>query len=76
MAKSPDSFVVLDFREMPSADPARMGQYDCLVTWELAPGVRGVVRIPKEEYDEKALVAAVKAQMEERGKWVNRSFRL
>lgn len=76
MPDAPDSFMVLDMQDLPSTDPKRLGKLDRIIVWETEPGVRGVVRLPVEEFTEDTLRAAVRATVEERGKWLRRKLPL
>ena len=76
MADTPTEFVILDRRDLPSADPKRLAKWDTTVVYEVSPGVRGMVRLPREDFTAETLTAAVRAQLQEREQWVNRKFPL
>lgn len=76
MAQPAKQFTVLDVRDLPSPDPERLGKWDKLVVYELDPTHRYTIRVPAESFTEEALVAAVKADLEERSQWINKSFPL
>lgn len=76
MAQPPTKFTVLDVRELPSPNPERIGKWDKLVVYELDPTHRYTIRVPAETFSKETLIAAVKADMEERSLWVNQSFQL
>ena len=76
MAQPPAKFTVLDVRDLPSPNPERIGKWDKLVVYELDPTHRYTLRVPAESFDKEALVAAVKADIQERSLWVNQSFPL
>ena len=71
-----ETFTVVDVRRMPSPNPQRMGKYDQMVVYELGPGQRFVLSLPAEGFTEETLRAAVKADLAERGKWLNREIKL
>lgn len=66
MPEAPRSFHVLAIRDYPSPDPKRLREWDRIVQVELTDKTVLTVRLPREDYDEKALTAAVKAQIAER----------
>lgn len=67
-------FKILDHSTVPALDPARKGKEDEVVTYAVN-GTRGyMVRVPKETATEGAIVAAIKADIERRGKLVGRTF--
>lgn len=76
MADTPAEFKVIDTRRLPSPDPARMGQWDTLVVYELDPMRRYSVLVPGDPLTKEALVAAVKADLAERGQWQDQTFQL
>ncbi len=76
MADAPTQFTILDMQDLPSPDPKRRGKMDRIVVYEIAPDNRAVLRMPKEEFTEDTLRAGVRAQQEERGQWLSKSFRL
>lgn len=71
-----DKVKVISMQRLPSADPQRLGKYDRLVVVEVAAGNSIVVRVPDEGFDEEKLKTAVKAELQERGKWVGRELTL
>ncbi len=76
MSDTPTKFKVIDVRDLPSADPVRMGKWDKIVIYEIDPEHRYSVSIPAETFSDDTLRAAVKADMEARTKWVGKSFQL
>lgn len=71
-----DKCKVLSMQRLPSADPQRLGKYDRLFVVEVAAGNTLVVRVPDEGFDEAKLQAAIRAELQERGKWVGRELEL
>lgn len=76
MADTPAEFKVIDTRRLPSPDPERMGKWDTLVVYELDPMRRYSVLVPEDPLTEEALIAAVKADLTEHGRWLEKTFRL
>ena len=74
MPDAPTKFTVIDVRDLPAADPARMGKWDKIVVYEIDPEHRYSVAVPKETFSDDTLRAAVKADMEGRTKWVGKTF--
>ena len=67
---------VIDVRDLPSADVARMGKWDKIVVYEIDAEHRYSVAVPAESFSEDTLRAAVKADMETRTKWLNKKFQV
>ena len=63
-------------RRTPSPDPERPGKWDKIVIYELDNGTRDAVVIPEETFSDATLLAAVKADLQEKGQWLNKAFRL
>ena len=74
MPDTPTKFTVIDVRDLPSADTARMGKWDKIVVYEIDPEHRYSVSVPAETFTEDTLRAAVKADMEDRTKWVGKTL--
>jgi len=72
----PEKVKVISMQRLPSADPQRLGKHDRLFVVEVAPGNNLVVRVPDEGFDEAKLAAAIKAELQERGKWVGRELEI
>lgn len=69
-----DKVKIMSMQRLPSADPQRLGKYDRLFVVQVAAGNSLVVRVPDEGFDQAALQAAIKAELQERGKWVGREI--
>ena len=72
----PTKFRIFDVREVPSAEPTRMGKYDQLVMYELDPMRRYIVRIPSEEFTEERMKEAVKADMAKRAEFTGKEYEI
>jgi len=73
---APREFEILDLRRLPSTSPQRLGKRDVLVIYALDPYRRYVVTIPEEDFSEDKLREVIKADIEERGRWLNKKFPL
>jgi len=65
---------IIDTREFPSTEPARVGKMDVIVTYQLDAFRTYLVTIPKEQFTEPAIIAAIKKDMAEREKWAGKEF--
>lgn len=72
----PETIKILDMKRLPSPDPERMGKLDRLFVIEAGQGIRLVVRLPDDGFDDDKLKAAVKAELAERGSWIGRQMEL
>lgn len=70
------SFKVIDTRRIPSADPARLGKLDWLVTYQLDAYRTYMVTIPKDELSEDDIKEAVRKDIEAVGRWTGKDFTL
>jgi hypothetical protein len=70
----PNQVTITDTRRIASPDARRMGKQDLLVLYQTAEGRRGSVRVAAESATDATIAAAVKADLEDRGKWVNRTL--
>jgi len=65
---------ILDHRKVPSLDPARAGKDDDVISYSVN-GTRGyMVRVPAEAATDAAIQAAIKADLERRGRLVGKTF--
>lgn len=69
-----DTFKVIDVRRVPSADPARLGKLDHLVTYQLDAYRTYMVTIPKDELTEDVIKTAVAADLEAMQRFVGKEF--
>lgn len=69
-------FKVLSVRDGPSSEPVRFGETDRIVTYVTdRPGASpDSVAIPREDYSDDKLTAAVKAREEAKGNLPGRTF--
>jgi len=67
---------IIDVREIPSADPTRIGKLDVIVTYSVDAFRTYMTVIPKEEFDEKTLINRIKVEMAEREKWIGKKIRV
>ena len=70
------SFKVIDTRRIPSADPARIGKLDWLVTYQLDAYRTYMVTIAQDELSEADIKEAVRKDIEAIGRWVGQEFTL
>ena len=76
MPDAPKGFKVHAIRRTPSPDPKRPGKWDKIVIYELDNGTRDAVVIPEETFSDATLIAAVKADLQEKGQWLKKAFQL
>jgi hypothetical protein len=65
---------ILATTDVPALDPARLGKTDVLVTYRVGPYQSGMVRIPKEEFTEETVKAAIKVDVDAKAKYVGMKF--
>jgi hypothetical protein len=65
---------ILDTRKLPSADPARVGKSDYVVTYQVDGLRTHYVLLPKEAPTEAEIQAAIKAEEKSRAGIVGRAF--
>jgi hypothetical protein len=77
------TFRIVDMSKVPSAEAGRAGKYDLIVTYQDSAGRVRVVTIPYEEFanktpeeQEAVLRKYIKAQEEERLRFVGREIRV
>jgi len=63
-------------REIPSAEPARVGKMDLIVTYQVDAFRTYITTIPKEEFTEERLRETIKREMAEREKWIGKEVEL
>jgi len=69
-----EQVVILDVRDVPSTDPARIGRLDVMVTYRVDPAHIYMITIPKEKFDEKTLKATIRKDLEEKRKWIGKQL--
>ena len=62
--------------DVPAISPDRMGQIDVLVTYRVGPYQSGMIRVPKEDYTEAKIKAAIKKDVETKAKYVGMKFKV
>lgn len=69
---------IVDKREIPSADPARVGKMDAMITYSIDTFRTYLITMPNELLggpDEEAVVSkAIKTDLAERERWVERKI--
>jgi len=62
--------------DVPSNSPDRIGQTDVLVTYRVGPYQSGMIRVPKEDFSEAKVKAAIKKDVEAKAKYVGMKFKV
>jgi len=62
--------------DVPAVSPDRVGQTDVLVTYRVGPYQSGMVRVPKEDFTEAKVKAAIKKDVETKAKYVGMKFKV
>ncbi len=70
------TFKVIDTRRIPSAEPARIGKLDWLVTYQLDAYRTYMVTVSKDELSEADIKEAVRKDIEAISRWVGQEFTL
>jgi hypothetical protein len=65
---------IRDTRRVPSLDPNRRGKFDRLVTFTTEDNAVLLVTIPDDTFTDASLHAAIKKEIEERGKLVGKKL--
>lgn len=60
---APTKFTILNVRRVPSVDPDRIEKYDYMVTYEVPPIQRYLIRIPEEEFSEERMIEAIREEI-------------
>lgn len=72
------SVTIVDKREIPSADPARVGKMDAMITYSVDTFRTYLITLPNEQLggpdEEQVVSAAIKADLAERERWVERKI--
>lgn len=71
-----ETFKVIDVRRVPSADPARLGKLDYLVTYQLDAYRTYMVTITKDELSDEIIKEAVKKDLDAMAKFTGKEFEL
>jgi len=67
---------ILDTRDFPSTDPARIGRMDTVVTYQIDAFRTYIVTIPKEQFNETKLKEVISKDLEEKQKWQGKEIEL
>jgi len=71
---------ILDKREVPSADPGRVGRMDAMITYQLDTFRTYLITMPNELLggadEEKVIVERIKADLAERERWTGRELQI
>lgn len=62
--------------DVPAISPDRTGQIDVLVTYRVGPYQSGMIRVPKEDYTEAKIKAAIRKDVETKAKYVGMKFKV
>lgn len=69
---------IIDKREVPSVDPARVGKYDAMITYSVDTFRTYLITLPDEKLggpdEEQVVSAAIKADLAERERWAERKI--
>ncbi len=68
------SVTILVTRQIPSADPARVGKMDYAVTYRVDGGPAEYVTLPKDAPTEAEITAAIAAKLKTRGALVGKTL--
>jgi hypothetical protein len=74
MAEEKQIVKVLDTREFPSTDPARVGKLDVIVTYQTDPYRVYMITLPKDDFSEDKLKSAIKKEMAERARLIGKEL--
>lgn len=66
----------MSMADVPAQEAGRAGQIDVLVVYRMGPMQTGMARIPKEQFNEKTMKAAIKADVEKKAKFVGMRFKV
>lgn len=76
MASSDRKFTIAGMTRVMSVNPERRGQWDRIIAYTTTDGHGSAVFVPDEAFSEDVVRAAIKADMEDRAKWLGKSFPL
>lgn len=60
--------------DVPAITPDRVGKTDVLITYRVGPYQSGMVRVPKEDFTEETVKAAITKDVNEKAKYVGMKF--
>ena len=71
---------ILDKREIPSAEPGRVGRMDALITYQLDTFRTYLITLPNEKLggpdEEEVIRVAIAADLQERERWRDRKIQI
>jgi len=71
---------ILDKREIPSADPARVGKFDALITYQVDTFRTYLITVPQEELtpeaEDEVIKAAIRKDLAERERWAGKELEI
>jgi hypothetical protein len=71
---------ILDKREIPSADPTRVGKMDAMITYQIDTFRTYLITIPNEELtpevEDEVIRAAIRKDMAERERWAGKEIEI
>jgi len=70
----PEKVTIRDIREVPAREPERVGKIDMMVTYSFDAFRTYMTLIPKEEFTEEKLIEVIRAEEEERKKWIGKTI--
>jgi len=68
----PQEITIIDVREIPSTDPARVGKLDMIVTYQVDPMHTYITIMSKETFTAETLKKQIAAEMAERAEWIGK----
>jgi len=76
----PVTVKILDKREIPSADPSRVGKMDSMITYQIDTFRTYLITVPAEELtpeaEDQVIKAAIRADMAERERWAGKELQI
>lgn len=71
---------ILDKREIPSADPERVGKFDAMITYQVDTFRTYLITVPQEELtpetEDNVITQAIKADLVERERWAGKELQI
>jgi len=71
---------ILDKREIPSAEPDRVGKFDAMITYQVDTFRTYLITVPQEELtpeaEDEVVKAAIRADLAERERWAGKELEL
>jgi len=73
---APGEFRVVSSRRVPTTDMKRMGAFDTFLIYHDSDGQKHLIVLTKDHPSEGEVVAACKADVQERGQWTGKTYKL